>query len=192
MPPQVDAAIDLYWLPLGAGGHSVRVNGKNLRSGRRVARPSRSLRPLPLRPPGVRARGTIRDRAGTGVGRRRPRRHYQGRRRNTRGPTFPALPLRDPALARRGHPGRRRGGREPSPPERRSRLRASAARAGAAGANARIGIDELGAGEMWNSNSTISWLLARTGLDVEAIQPPARGRAPGWQAGIVIARRPHT
>jgi len=22
------AAIDLYWLPLGAGGHSVRLNGK--------------------------------------------------------------------------------------------------------------------------------------------------------------------
>ena len=54
------------------------------------------------------------------------------------------------------------------------------------------GRDELGAGEMWNSNSTISWLLARSGLDVEAIQPPMGGRAPGWQAGIVIARRQHT
>ena len=54
------------------------------------------------------------------------------------------------------------------------------------------GRDELGAGEMWNSNSTISWLLARSGLDVEAIPPPVGGRAPGWQAGIVIARRPHT
>lgn len=51
------------------------------------------------------------------------------------------------------------------------------------------GRDDLGAGEMWNSNSTISWLLARSGLDVEAIQPPSGGRAPGWQAGIVIARR---
>ena len=28
MPPQSDAAIDLYWLPLGAGGRSVRLNGK--------------------------------------------------------------------------------------------------------------------------------------------------------------------
>ena len=26
-PPR-PAGIDLYWLPLGAGGHSVRVNGK--------------------------------------------------------------------------------------------------------------------------------------------------------------------
>ena len=50
------------------------------------------------------------------------------------------------------------------------------------------GRDELGAGEMWNSNSTISWLLARSGLDVEAIQPPIGGRAPGWRAGIVVAR----
>jgi hypothetical protein len=51
------------------------------------------------------------------------------------------------------------------------------------------GRDELGAGEMWNSNSLISWLLARSGLDVESIQPPACGRAPGWQAGIVVAHR---
>ena len=51
------------------------------------------------------------------------------------------------------------------------------------------GRDELRAGEMWNSNSTISWLLARSGLDVESIVLPRAGRAPGWQAGIVIARR---
>jgi hypothetical protein len=51
------------------------------------------------------------------------------------------------------------------------------------------GRDELGAGEMWNSNSTISWLLARSGLDVESISLPAGGRAPGWRAGIVIANR---
>lgn len=51
------------------------------------------------------------------------------------------------------------------------------------------GRDELGAGEMWNSNSTVSWLLARTGLDVESIPLPVAGRAPGWRAGIVIARR---
>jgi hypothetical protein len=51
------------------------------------------------------------------------------------------------------------------------------------------GRDELDAGEMWNSNSLISWLLARSGLGVESIQPPAGGRAPGWQAGIIVARR---
>jgi hypothetical protein len=51
------------------------------------------------------------------------------------------------------------------------------------------GRDELRGGEMWNSNSTISWLIARSGLDVESIALPRRGRAPGWRAGIVIARR---
>jgi hypothetical protein len=51
------------------------------------------------------------------------------------------------------------------------------------------GRHELGAGEMWNSNSLISWLIARSGPDVESIQPPHGGRAPGWRAGVVIARR---
>jgi hypothetical protein len=50
------------------------------------------------------------------------------------------------------------------------------------------GRDELGTGEMWNSNSVISWLLARSGLPTDAIRPPAGGRAPGWQAGLVTAR----
>src|SRR6202165_1513207 len=51
------------------------------------------------------------------------------------------------------------------------------------------GRDELGTGEMWNSNSMISWLIARTGLEVESIKPPAGGRAPGWNAGVVAAER---
>jgi hypothetical protein len=51
------------------------------------------------------------------------------------------------------------------------------------------GRDELHTGEMWNSNSVISWLIARSGLAVESIQPPPGGRAPGWQAGIVVAHR---
>jgi hypothetical protein len=51
------------------------------------------------------------------------------------------------------------------------------------------GRDEPCAGEMWNSNSFISWLIARSGLDVESIQPPLSGRAPGWRSGIVVARR---
>lgn len=51
------------------------------------------------------------------------------------------------------------------------------------------GRDELGAGEMWNSNSVISWLLASSGVDLDAIGPPAGGRAPGWEAGRVVAAR---
>jgi hypothetical protein len=49
--------------------------------------------------------------------------------------------------------------------------------------------DELRTGEMWNSNSLISWLITRSGLDVDSVHPPSGGRAPGWHAGIVIARR---
>jgi hypothetical protein len=49
------------------------------------------------------------------------------------------------------------------------------------------GRDELEAGEMWNSNSLVSWLLARSGLKPQAIQPPVGGRAPGWRAGIRAA-----
>jgi hypothetical protein len=51
------------------------------------------------------------------------------------------------------------------------------------------GRDEFETGEMWNSNSVVSWVLARGGAHVETIQPPANGRAPGWNAGLAIAAR---
>jgi hypothetical protein len=47
----------------------------------------------------------------------------------------------------------------------------------------------LNAREMWNSNSAISWLLSRSGIDAAAIHPPVGGRAPGWAAGVVVAKR---
>ncbi len=49
------------------------------------------------------------------------------------------------------------------------------------------GRDELNAGEMWNSNSQIAWLLASGGVDAMSIAPPPGGRAPGWHAGLVAA-----
>jgi hypothetical protein len=51
------------------------------------------------------------------------------------------------------------------------------------------GRDELHTGEMWNSNAVIAWVLARSGLDAASIRPPASGRAPGWRAGLVVAQR---
>jgi hypothetical protein len=51
------------------------------------------------------------------------------------------------------------------------------------------GRDELETGDMWNSNSLISWLIACSGMDIGDIQPPAGGRAPGWDAGLVVAAR---
>jgi hypothetical protein len=51
------------------------------------------------------------------------------------------------------------------------------------------GRDELNTGDMWNSNSLTAWLLARTGHEVDLVEPPPRGSAPGWQAGVVVATR---
>ena len=51
------------------------------------------------------------------------------------------------------------------------------------------GRDELGTGEMWNSNSMIAWVLARSGHDMGLITPPSNGRLPGWAAGLELARR---
>jgi hypothetical protein len=51
------------------------------------------------------------------------------------------------------------------------------------------GRDEVRAGEMWNSNSLVSWLLVRAGVSTDSIGPPAGGRAPGWDAGLRVAAR---
>jgi hypothetical protein len=51
------------------------------------------------------------------------------------------------------------------------------------------GRDQLGVGEMWNSNSVIAWALARVGLPAGGIPPPQGGRAPGWVAGLALAGR---
>jgi hypothetical protein len=51
------------------------------------------------------------------------------------------------------------------------------------------GRDELRTGDMWNSNSLTAWLLVEAGVDTDAIQPPRGGRAPGWRAGLIVARR---
>jgi len=49
------------------------------------------------------------------------------------------------------------------------------------------GRDELHSGDMWNSNSVVSWALSSAGLDVTALRPPTGGRAPGWDAGLALA-----
>jgi hypothetical protein len=51
------------------------------------------------------------------------------------------------------------------------------------------GRDELKTGDMWNSNSLVSWLLARAELATQDVAPPAGGRAPGWDAGLAAAER---
>jgi hypothetical protein len=50
------------------------------------------------------------------------------------------------------------------------------------------GRDESRVGDMWSCNSIISWALTRAGLSVEEIPMPSGGRAPGWHAGIAVAQ----
>lgn len=45
-----------------------------------------------------------------------------------------------------------------------------------------------GTREMWTSDSVVSWLLVRAGIDLAGVAPPEGGRAPGWHAGLTIAR----
>jgi hypothetical protein len=52
------------------------------------------------------------------------------------------------------------------------------------------GRDEIGAGEMWNSNSVTAWVLARGGFPLDTIHPPHGGRVPGWRAGVEAASLP--
>jgi len=49
------------------------------------------------------------------------------------------------------------------------------------------GRDELGRGEMWTCNSTIAWALSSAGVDIDDVPLPDGGRAPGWDAGRVGA-----
>jgi len=49
------------------------------------------------------------------------------------------------------------------------------------------GRDQLHTGDMWNSNSVTSWVLAQAGLLAAAGRPPMNGRAPGWDAGVQVA-----
>lgn len=184
-------AVDLYWIPLGAGGNLVRINGKifeaavALRERRRrydlyhsaltVDLPDGryTIESAPV--PNARAeeRGAV---AGGPVGSRWAGglRIFRYEIRCWRDGVIPDLheavdsPQR---LAEDSEVARRiveLAPRVPTPV---------------------WGRDELGAGEMWNSNSIISWLLVTSGLGDGSVAMPANGRAPGWDAGLAVARR---
>ena len=183
--------VNLYWLPLGAGGHSVRLNGRIFEAvvARLEKRPATDLYHSALEvnaPEGrfVIEMAPVRDGNGAlrgvvsegSVGSRWARWLRIFRYENRRWPDglipdvdeaveSPQRLTDDPTLARRIL---QLVSDVPTPV---------------------WGRDELAAGEMWNSNSLISWLLTRAGLEVESIHPPAGGRAPGWHAGLVVARR---
>lgn len=185
------AAIDLYWLPLGAGGHSVRLNGRVYEAIAAAAarRPRRDLYHsalMVLGPDGRYAIEMTPVRAGDGADRGVVGGGAVGSRAAGRFRLF------------RYEIRRWRGGAIPDlaeavdSPRRLSTDGAVAERLLALVPDVPTpvwGRDELRAGEMWNSNSLVSWLLMRSGLDVDAIRPPPGGRAPGWDAGLAVARR---
>ena len=188
---RVIAAVDLYWLPLGAGGHFVRLNGRVFEgvAARLAHRSTCDLyhSALEVRVPDGRfviEQAPVRDERGDrrGVvaegpvgGRWAGRiRIFRYEIRRWRDGTIPdaAEAVESPRRLTHDRDRARRvlelAPRVPTPV---------------------WGRDELQTGDMWNSNSVISWLIARSGIDVESIEPPAGGRAPGWRAGLVLARR---
>lgn len=185
------ASVDLFWLPLGAGGHSVRFNGRVYEAvvARRARRPARDLyhaalaarvpagafviemtpvcgAPAPQR--GVVAEGPV---GARWAGRWRAFR-YEIRR-------WPGGVIGDVAEAVDSPQ------RLTDDPARAERLLALVPHV----PMLTWGRDELRSGDMWNSNSVVAWLAARSGLDADAIALPAGGAAPGWHAGLVAARR---
>jgi hypothetical protein len=187
------ASIELYWLPLGAGGWLVRLNGRIYEAIHALLERRRPLdlyhSALVVRVPegrfviedawpipdadGPSSRGVLVEGP---VGSRRMARfrvfRYEVRRWRdgviadaNEAVASPRLLSDDPLVARRLLDV---VGFLPSPV---------------------WGRDELKTGEMWNSNSVIAWLLARSGLPVSTIKPPAGGRAPGWEAGLITAHR---
>ena len=181
----------LYWLPLGAGGHLVRFNGR-VYEAVAARHAHRSRRPLfhsalevrlagqrwvvemtPVWGNAATDRGVVAEGA---VGAR-----VLGRSRLFR---YEVRRWRDGTI---GDVAAAVGGPRP--------MRTDAVAARAVLALVPLvpavtwGRDELRTGEMWNSNSLVSWLLARSGHDLTEVRPPDGGRAPGWQAGRIVAAR---
>ena len=184
-------SIDLYWLPLGAGGHFVRMNGRAYEAvvARLARRAPRDLyhSALEVRVPEGRfviemtpvPRGDGADRGVVAEG--AVGAHVAGRFRLFR---YEVRRWRDgtiPDVAEAVESPRRLSGDL----DRARRLLELAPQV----PTPVWGRDALRAGEMWNSNSLISWLMVRSGVRVETVAPPAGGRAPGWEAGLVVARR---
>jgi hypothetical protein len=186
-----EAGIDLYWLPLGAGGHFVRFNGRMYETivARRERRRACDLYHSALEVRVPEARYTIES---------APVRSSDGPERGVvaEGPVGArwAGSLRIFHYELRVWPnGHIRDIDEAiESPRRLTSDEASARRLlrlTHAVPTPVWGRDELATGDMWNSNSFIAWLVASAGLETEHIHPPAGGRAPGWTAGLVLAHR---
>jgi hypothetical protein len=185
------AGVDLYWLPLGAGGHSVRLNGRVYEAvaARLGHRPTRDLyhsalvvhapegrfviEQAPVRDTNGAERGVVAEGAvgARWAGRFQIFRYEVRRWRDGVIPDVAEAVESPQRLSNDARQAQRLLDLVPSVP------------------TPVWGRDDFGVGEMWNSNSTISWLIARSGMAAEAIPLPTGGRAPGWDAGIAIAHR---
>lgn len=185
------AAVDLYWLPLGAGGHFVRLNGRvyEALAARLERRPVCALYHSALQ---------VEVPEGKFVIEQAPVHDWSGKQRGV---------VAEGAVGSRWAGRFRifryeirlwRGGHIPDVAEavdspRRltdDEVRARRVLDLVAEVPTPVwGRDERAAGEMWNSNSVIAWVIARSGIDTESVKPPLGGRAPGWQAGLVVAGR---
>jgi hypothetical protein len=180
--------IDLYWIPLGAGGHCVKHNGRVFEA-LAAARERRSrcdlyhaalivsaggeqyvLEVTPTPDADGAARGVV---ASGPVGSRLLgwSRVFRYEVRCWRGGTVPDLGW---AVS---------GQRLSSDPAAARRLLAHA------GEVPRLvwGRDEMRTGDMWNSNSVAAWMIAAAGLDPAIVRLPSGGAAPGWRAGCALA-----
>jgi hypothetical protein len=189
--PSSAAGVDLYWIPLGAGGHCVAFNGRVFemieaawqRRGRRdlyhaalVADLNGEAYTVELAPTpntdgasrGVVATGAVGSRHAARL------RSFRYEVRCWRGGSIPDL------LDAVGGPSRLTD--DPAATRRLLTLVPAVP-------CPVWGRDELGAGEMWNSNSMIAWLVSSAGLMTDVLRPPAHGRAPGWSAGLEVAGR---
>jgi hypothetical protein len=191
MAAETEAGVDLYWLPLGAGGHSVRLNGRLFEAVAarlerrapcdlyhsalevRVPEGRFVIEQAPVRDRNGSARGVVAEGA---VGSR-----WAGRfrifRYEVRCWRGGIIPDADEAVE-----SPKRLTDDPNVAQRLLDLAPHLP-------TAVWGRDELATGEMWNCNSVIAWLLARSGVPTDAIRPPTGGRAPGWHAGLVVALR---
>jgi hypothetical protein len=190
-----NAAVDLYWLPLGAGGHSVRLSGRVFEA---------VTAGLHDRPQGRLYHSALRLRLASGssfVIEQAPVPDSDGVERGVVGGGAVGARWAGRARIFRYEVRRWRDGvisdvaeavESPRRLTNDPRLARVIWRLAPEVPTPVWGRDELAAGEMWNSNSVISWLIARSGLDAASIRPPRGGRAPGWNAGIVVARRAPT
>jgi hypothetical protein len=188
------ASVDLYWIPLGSGGHVVRWNGMVYEalkafaehrercalyhSALEVTTPDAQyvieVTPVPDHEGGD--RGVVGE-APVGL-------RSLGRLRSFR---YEIRRWRDGVIPDAGDPGTRvvRVSDDAITAERVLASLPSVPKPV-------WGRDELGTGDMWNSNSVVAWVLATAGVDADRIALPRRGRAPGWDAGLVVARRSST